>query len=112
MSTRADNKFYARWETYHQELQLAETCWVVNDETWSWYHLLRAAEALWYPEPTEKQKQQQKLWKQRGLLELTKANLRSVIPLAKGYWKDNLVAAESTVDGLIGLNKQQMGNIK
>lgn len=84
-------------------------------ETQSWLWLLSWAETNYrsYRTSTEKQQRQQTLWQQRGLLERTKANLRSV----RDIYKDNAkIAASLTgtiagISALIEFNKQAMRNL-
>lgn len=65
-------------------------------------------------ESTPRQQEVQRLWQQRGLLERTKANLRSVAEITmKAYGHRGAIAsALVTISLLIDINKQQAATIK
>jgi len=100
-----------RWKLWHDyREQAVDWCRKGNDVE-SWYCLLLAEALVWRPPNTKKQEKQQKLWQNRGLLERTRANIMSCMPLTTGAARDNLAAARSTVEFMIDHNKYQMRSL-
>lgn len=69
----------------------AELCCETGDDVESWYALLQYQEYVHRWDRSARQKEVQRLWQQRGLLERTKANLRSIL-------RDGSIKAESNYE--------------
>lgn len=87
-----------------------------------WYYLLKAEEAFSerknkdYKEPTARQKEVQRLWQQRGLLERTKANLQICqdLILKEGFPEEAkiLYKAQRIILARIAININQAASVK
>ena len=78
-----------------------------------WYYLLLAEAAIYHRQSTARQKEAQKLWQQRGLLERTLANMRMVTRdgSIKLHRAKEFVAAVDELYEQIRHNKKLMSTI-
>lgn len=103
-----------KWNLWRYYLSEAHVHIDVEETSeYGWYYLLLAEETVYAYERSDKQQRQQKLWQQRGLLERTKANLRTILQdgsiKAECDWEARaLMNAENHIRELIRRNQQQM----
>lgn len=103
-----------RWELARITLDAAEAAYYNNEEE-QWMLLFKWAALNYCPSRSDRQKEIQRLWQQRGLLERAKANLNSCIPLVPDNCLNSrlhLVSSARLIMDLIEINKMNMANIK
>lgn len=105
-----------RWELARLTLSAAEAAYY-NGEEGQWMLLFKWAALNYSPERSPRQKEIQRLWQQRGLLERTKANIIICIGDTSLQWtgpsdKGFLSSARAIIQEQIECNIEAMGTVK